>query len=61
MASREQFKLVAMSCSEYVYENEGLTSSAHPRQVSCENCGNWDGKECTIHVFDKVLTGLDQT
>lgn len=62
MASKEQYKLVAMSCDKYIYEGEGFTSShAEPQQLSCENCANWNGEECTIHVFDKVLTGLDQT
>jgi Tfp pilus assembly protein PilV len=58
MASREQLKAVAASCTKY--QAEGFTSSAGAVDKSCENCVNFDGYKCTVNAFDKVLTGLDQ-
>ncbi|HHV71884.1 MAG TPA: hypothetical protein GXX38_04635 [Clostridia bacterium] len=51
---------VALHCTHY-------TSSAKNSDqdelinISCESCLNWDGKKCTIGVYDDVLSSLDQT
>lgn len=60
MASREQLMAVALSCREYDPQYS-FTSSVNYEGASCERCSHWDGEKCVIHVFDKVLTGLDQT
>ncbi|KMT23372.1 hypothetical protein [Clostridium cylindrosporum] len=58
--SKDQLKLVGISCLDY--NSESLTSSIDEKiGRSCETCTHWSGERCTIDVFDKVLTGLDQT
>ncbi|SEF52610.1 hypothetical protein SAMN05660865_00446 [Caloramator fervidus] len=59
MASKEQLKAVARSCS--YYKTEGMYNLSVYPERSCENCVNWDGQRCKINAFDNVLTGLDQT
>ncbi|EYE88547.1 hypothetical protein Q428_07200 [Fervidicella metallireducens AeB] len=58
MASKEQLKLVGLTCNHY--SSSGMTASIINYGRSCENCEKWDGKKCTINVFDKTLAGLDQ-
>lgn len=59
-ASADQRRLVGISCPDY--RSESLVSSVVSyMSKACDTCEHWDGAECTIDVFDEVLTGLDQT
>jgi hypothetical protein len=62
-ASDDQLTAVAQSCKYYNsgQETPKITMSARAEEISCGSCKNWDGTRCTIDVFDKVLTSLDQT
>lgn len=60
-ASETQLVAVAQSCDHFNsggQVNSELTTKAE--NVSCRMCRNWDGKRCSINVFDAVLTSLDQ-
>lgn len=59
-ASYDQRKIVGISCDEY---SAGSFMSLVNGQTgrSCDTCEHWNGQECMIEVFDKVLVGLDQT
>lgn len=59
MTSREQLRLVGMSC-RYYRNNSSSMYSGPDYPKSCENCVNWTGERCKIDVFDEVLSGLDQ-
>ena len=65
-ASYDQMKAVAQSCPGYnpVRNQAQVTSVLNvtsPETISCASCRHWDGKQCAIDLFDKVLTNLDQT
>ena len=60
MSSAEQLMAVAFNCSDYSPVISTATSSMNS-DISCVTCANWKNNKCAIDVFDKVLTGLDQT
>jgi hypothetical protein len=63
MANMDQIIAVGSNCSAFDYDNNSqLTSSLEDGRRSCEQCRHWtETGKCNIDVFDKVLTGLDQT
>jgi hypothetical protein len=59
-ATREQLMAVGSHCADYTTSMENFDQS-ETANISCENCLNWNGKECRIDVYDDVLSSLDQT
>lgn len=63
-ANEDQLIAVGQSCRDFEPRAQGFISSVRStaaENISCEACKNWNGTRCTINVFDKVLTSLDQT
>jgi hypothetical protein len=60
MPSTEQLMAVAFNCSDYSPVISSVTSSMNS-DISCATCANYKNNKCVIDVFDKVLSGLDQT
>jgi len=62
MSSRDQLMMVAINCPGYEPTQNNFTSSIGADNCkSCDNCHNWKDHNCTINLFDKVLTSIDQT
>lgn len=59
--SMEQKRYVASVCPEYRSRMVALSDNVNVEDpvVSCEGCIHWNNGRCAI--FDKVLTGIDQT
>ena len=63
-ASEDQLIAVGQSCRDYDSRTKGFISSTEStvaENISCNSCNHWNGVRCTINVFDKVLTSMDQT
>ena len=63
-ASDDQLTAVGQSCRDYESQSRNFISSiasTTAENISCKSCEHWNGAICTIDVFDKVLTSLDQT
>lgn len=63
MVSKMQLHAVGEACPGYTYAGgDDLVSLEEGKEpVSCENCIHWVHGRCTIDMFDKVLSSLDQT
>lgn len=64
MVSKMQLQAVGETCPGYIYSGNVSWMPAEDmekRIVSCETCIHWEEGRCNIDLFDKVLTGLDQT
>jgi hypothetical protein len=60
MPSHEQLNAVGNMC-KYYDRNFSLLDAGEELEVSCTTCGHWENDRCNINVFDRILTGLDQT
>lgn len=63
-ASEDQLTAVGQSCKYFEPRVKAFTASVittSAENISCEVCKHWNGIQCTIDMFDKVLTSLDQT
>ncbi|MCG0275561.1 MAG: hypothetical protein L5655_05260 [Thermosediminibacteraceae bacterium] len=64
MVSKMQLHAVGEACPGYTYagnETNFDSSEEEKEPVSCENCIHWVRGRCSIDLFDKVLSSLDQT
>lgn len=60
MGTIAQLQSVATQCPQY--SGGKLVSNIDEKSdISCASCKNWDGRKCTANMFDKVLTGMDQS
>lgn len=61
MASREQFRKIAIYCDEYNMkedENRGLKSGSLEKRESCTNCSHYIERRCELDLIDKVLSAM---
>ncbi len=62
MGNMQEVMAVGENCPDFTRENSFEESSLKGAK-SCELCFHWDHNRsrCRIDMYDKVLTGLDQT
>ncbi|SKA91619.1 hypothetical protein SAMN05428976_11738 [Clostridium sp. USBA 49] len=61
-AGEEQMMMVAANCSGYEAISNAMTNSIGGcNSKSCSNCKHWSNQNCSINLFDSVLTSVDQT
>mgnify|MGYP001017159725 CR=1 FL=1 len=61
MASREQFRKIALYCDEYrpkVNDRQMLTSSYEDKYENCTNCKHYSDSKCKLDLIDKVLSSM---
>lgn len=61
MASREQFRKIAMYCDEYSSQGKNqmeLKSGDVETRESCLNCRHFENHRCELDLIDKVLSSL---
>lgn len=62
MASEEQKMMVAQHCPGYNGIKSGFEATVGAQNSeSCNNCRYFRNDKCQKHIFDDVLTSLDQT
>lgn len=61
MASREQFRKIAIYCDKYSSERQSngvLTSGDVEQKESCLNCKHFQHRRCELDLIDKVMSSL---
>jgi len=66
LSNLQEMRAVAHQCPEYVYIGDaraGLMAvmDESSNDVRCDTCVHWENNRCSIDMYDRVLTGLDQT